>query len=178
MRQALLLAPLAFGSTAALALPSTPSLGLAEGHCATPETRPSFLVTVLGLKDRTGRLRLELYPDNDSDFLADDNQLVAAHKTFARVDEAVPPSGPMTLCIRVPQPGWYTLSLLHDHNGDRKFTLSTDGIGFPNNPKLGWSKPKAAAARALARNGPTALQIRLNYRRGLFSFGPISRGVS
>ena len=178
MKRALLIAPVALGSSVALALPSTPSLGLAEGRCPTPASGPSFLVSVRGIKDRSGRLRLELYPDNDRDFLADDNQLVAAHKAFARVDEPVPASGPVTLCIRAPRSGWYTLSLLHDRNGDRKFTLSTDGIGFPNNPKLGWSKPKAVLARALARNGPVPLQIRLNYRRGLFSFGPITRGES
>lgn len=132
------------------------------------------MVTVLGLKDRTGRLRLELYPNNDRDFLADDNELVAAHKVFRRVDEAVPPSGPVTLCIRAPRSGYYTLSLLHDRNGDHKFTISSDGVGFPNNPKLGWSRPKAAEALAFARNGPTPLQIRLNYRRGLLSFGPIA----
>ncbi|CAM3196373.1 DUF2141 domain-containing protein [Sphingomonas antarctica] len=174
MKAAAFLVPVALSGTAALALPSTPALGLAEGHCAPAETGPSFLVTVLGLKDRTGRLRLELYPDNDQDFLADDNMLVAAHKAFARVDVAVPPSGPVSLCIRAPRTGYYALSLLHDRNGDHKFTLSTDGVGFPNNPPIGWSRPKAAVARVMARTGPTPLQIRMNYRRGLFSFGPIA----
>jgi uncharacterized protein (DUF2141 family) len=169
----LLLVP-ALISSAALALPSSPQLGIAEGRCAPGERGPSFVVAVQGLKDRQGRLRLEVYPDNDPDFLADDNLLVAAHKVFRRVDEAVPQSGLVSLCIRVPQSGTYSLALLHDRNGDRKFTLSTDGIGFPGNPKLGWSQPKAAMARATARSGPTPLQIRLNYRRGLFSFGPIS----
>ena len=174
MRRAAFLAPVALSASAALALPSAPALGVAEGRCASREAGPAFVVTVLGLRDRSGRLRLELYPDNDRDFLADDNELVAAHKTFRRVDEAVPPSGNVVLCIRAPSSGFYTLSLLHDRNGDHKFTLSTDGVGFPNNPSIGWSRPKAAVARAFARPGPTPLQIRLNYRRGLFSFAPVS----
>jgi uncharacterized protein (DUF2141 family) len=172
--RAALLVHVALIGTAALALPSAPALGLAEGRCAPTELGPAFIVTVLGLKDRTGRLRLELYPDNDRDFLADDNELVAAHKAFSRVDEAVPPSGPVILCIRAPRSGYYTLSLLHDRNSDHKFTISSDGIGFPNNPKLGWSRPKAAVARAFVRGAPTSLQIRLNYRRGLLSFAPTS----
>lgn len=174
MTRALLLVPILLGSGTAWALPSSPQLGLAEGRCAPGETGPSFIVSVVGLKDRSGRIRLEVYPDNDKDFLADDNVLVAAHKTFARVEEALPASGPVSLCIRVPRSGTYSLSLLHDRNGDHKFNLTTDGVGFANNPKLGLSQPKAAAVRAFARSGPTPLRIVLNYRRGLFSFGPIA----
>ena len=174
MRRVLLLAAMLLGAGAASALTSSPQLGIAEGRCASGESGPSFLVGVIGLKDRTGRLRLEVYPDNDRDFLADDNVLIVARKTFARVEEPVPPSGSVSLCIRVPHAGPYSVALIHDRNGDRKFTVSTDGVGFAGNPKIGWSQPKAAAARAYARDRPTPLQIRLNYRRGLFAFGPVA----
>jgi uncharacterized protein (DUF2141 family) len=40
------------------------------------------MVEVAGLKDRTGKLKLEVYPDNDADFLMDDNVLVYQGKTF------------------------------------------------------------------------------------------------
>jgi uncharacterized protein (DUF2141 family) len=168
---ALLLATL----LAAPGIPSTPDLGMAEGRCRTPETGPSFVVSVAGLKDRRGLLKLEVYPDNDDDFLADDNELIAAGKVFRRVEAPVPRSGPVSLCIRVPGPGRYAVSLLHDRDGNRKFGLSTDGIGFAGNPKLGWSKPHADAASADAGNGPTAITIVMNYRHGLLSFGPIKR---
>jgi len=49
-------------------------------------------------------------------------------------------------------------------------------VGFPNNPRLGLSKPKAAATRFQTGPGLTAISIRLNYRRGLFSFGPLRDG--
>lgn len=154
-------------------LPSTPDLGIAAGLCRPGEAGPAFEVEVEGLKDRQGVLKLELYPDDDADFLADDNVLVSAGKPFARVVAPLPPAGPVRLCIRVPRPGSYALSLLHDRNMNRKFDLSGDGIGFSANPRLGWSKPAAAAVRVTADAGRTLLRIRLNYRRGLFSVGPI-----
>lgn len=158
---------------AAAAIPSMPDLGKAEGQCRPNESGPAFLVEVNGLKDRSGRLKLELYPSNDKDFLADDNILVAAGKTFRRVETAMPATGPVTLCIRAPAPGAYALSLLHDRDANRKFALSVDGIGFAGNPKLGLSKPAASKASATVRSGVARIAITLNYRKGLFSFGPL-----
>lgn len=155
-------------------IPSTPDLGMAAGRCAPDETGPAFFVSVHGLKDRRGNLKLELYPANDDDFLEDDNILVSQGKVFARVEEPVPGDGDVTICIRAPGPGTYALVLLHDRNADRKFSLSSDGVGFPGNPELGLSKPKAAAVSATVGDGPARLDIVLNYRRGLFSFGPLN----
>jgi uncharacterized protein (DUF2141 family) len=154
-------------------LPSSADLGKAEAQCRPAETGPAVLVLVTGLKDRQGRLKAELYPANDDDFLADDNVLIMAGKTFRRVEVPVPPSGPVQLCLRIPGPGSYALSLLHDRDSNRKFGLSSDGIGFSNNPRLGLSKPRADAVRFGAGPGLTTVTIRMNYRRGLFSFGPI-----
>lgn len=152
---------------AAATLASTPDLGVAVGRCRSPETGPSFLVEVIGLRDRAGRLKLELYPADDQDFLADDNVLVAADKPFARVEAAIPAEGPVQLCIRAPRAGRYALSLLHDRNSDRKFQLSSDGIGFSDNPHLGWGKPAAARASADVGDAPKHISIVLNYRHGL-----------
>lgn len=148
-------------------LASSPDLGVAAGRCRAPETGPAFLVDVTGLKDRTGRLKLELYPANDADFLADDNLLIAAGKAFARVDLPTPAEGPIQLCIRAPCAGRYALSLLHDRNADRKFELSTDGIGFSNNPRLGWSKPDADRVAVDLGDAPRRISIVMNYRHGL-----------
>jgi uncharacterized protein (DUF2141 family) len=139
-------------------------LGKAAGRCRANEPGPAALA---------GLLRAELYPANDDDFLNDDKILVRQAKTFGRVEIAVPPSGPVELCIRLPGPGTYTLSLLHDRDSNRKFGLSSDGIGFPGNPRLGLSKPKAAAVAFAAGAGITILPVRLNYRQGLFSFRPL-----
>lgn len=165
---------LALAPSVALAqVESNPNLGKAEGQCRAGEAGPAVLVTAVGLKDRRGVLRAELYPDNDKDFLQDDNILINEGKTFRRVEMPVPASGAVTLCIRTPGPGGYTLSLLHDRDANRKFGLSTDGVGFPGNPRLGLSKPKAAVARFQTGPGLTPISIRLNYRKGLLSFGPL-----
>lgn len=153
--------------TIAASLASSPELGMAAGRCRTPENGPAFLVDVSGLKDRAGRLKLELYPADDTDFLADDNILVSQGKPFARVEVPTPPDGTVQLCIRAPRAGRYALSLLHDRNSDRKFQLSTDGIGFSNNPRLGWSKPDADRVAIDVGDEPRRVDIVLNYRHGL-----------
>lgn len=152
---------------AAAPLPSTPDLGKAEGRCRPGEDGAAFLVDVTGLKDRRGRLKLEVYPANDKDFLADDNKLVAAGKVFRRIEQAVPPTGTPRLCVRVPGPGTYAVVVLHDRDSNRKFGWRVDGIGFAANPRLGLGKPKAARASARAGASPTPLVIVLNYQRGL-----------
>jgi hypothetical protein len=57
-------------------------LGKAAGRCRSNEAGPAALVAVMGLKDRAGLLRAELYPANDADFLNDDKILVREGKTF------------------------------------------------------------------------------------------------
>ncbi|WP_200844802.1 MULTISPECIES: DUF2141 domain-containing protein [unclassified Novosphingobium] len=152
---------------AAASVASTPDLGKAEARCRPGESGSAFIVEVEGLKDRTGNLKLEIYPANDRDFLADDNKLIGEGKTFRRVELPVPASGPVRLCVRVPGPGTYAVSLLHDRDEDRKFNWKVDGIGFAGNPRLFLGKPRAVNAAASAGGAPTRLSIVLNYRRGL-----------
>lgn len=159
---------------AALAGPHQ-EFGKAEGRCRTNEVGPALLVSAIGLKDRAGDLKLEVYPANDKDFLQDDRILIAQGKIFRRVEQALPASGPPMLCVRVPAAGRYAVSLLHDRDANHKFNLSGDGIGFAGNPKLAWSKPKAAASSIVAGPGLTQVPIVVNYRQGLLSFAPLDR---
>lgn len=149
------------------AIPSTPDLGKAEGRCRAGEPGPAFIVTVAGLRDRTGRLKLEVYPATDEDFLADDNILVAAGKTFRRVEVPLPASGPAELCVRVPRAGRYAVVVLHDRNSDRRFNWRVDGIGFAGNPRLGLSQPDVDEASAVASSERTGVTVVMNYLRGL-----------
>ena len=149
-------------------LPSTPDLGIAEGRCRTNESGPAFLVRAVGLKDRQGQLKLEVYPANDDDFLADDNLLVAAGKTFRRVVvDTIPNRRTVEICVRVPRAGRYAVTLLHDRDENRRFGWRVDGVGFAGNPRLGFSQPHASDASATAGSSPTRIDIVLNYRRGL-----------
>lgn len=160
-------------SVAALALmqqaliPSTPDLGQAEGRCRANETGPAFIVNVAGLRDRRGQLKLEVYPENEDDFLEDDNILISAGKTFRRVVVPVPATGNPQLCVRLPSAGRYSVVLLHDRNSDRRFNWRGDGIGFAGNPRLGLSQPDADEASAAAGSGRTHITIVMNYLRGL-----------
>ena len=152
---------------------SLTELGKAGAQCSANEQGPSVRIEVAGLKDRRGLLKLELYPPDDHDFLGDDAEIVRAGKPFRRVEIPVPQAGPVWICIRAPGPGTYALSLLHDRDANHKFGLSVDGVGFPGNPRLGFSKPRAAAASLRVGNGPSVTRVVMNYRHGLFSFGPL-----
>lgn len=134
---------------------------------------PAIRVAVDGLKDRTGELKLELFPANDADFLKDDRDLIKEGKFFRRVRLPTPPSGPIVLCIRVPTPGPYALLFTHNRDGKNKFNLWQDGAGFPSNVRLGRSRPKLAMARIVVPEGVVSVDIRAQYLRGLGGFGPI-----
>ncbi len=146
---------------------SSPELGKAEGRCRVNEPGPALLVDVTGLKDRKGLIKLEVYPANDDDFLADDDDLVNAGKTFRRVEQPLNAAGPVTLCVRVPGPGTYSIVVLHDRDANHKFGWWGDGVGFAGNPRLGWHKPSAEATRITTGSGITRTTIVMNYRHGL-----------
>ena len=154
-------------------VPSSPSLGIAEGRCRPNEPGPALLVNVTGLRDRQGRIKLEVYPSNNQDFLADDNVLINAGKTFRRVDLPLPAQGPVRLCVRVPAPGAYSLLVLHDRDGNRRFGLSGDGIGFGGNQRLRYARTSAAETRIVAGPRITVIDVVINYRRGL-SYRPLN----
>jgi uncharacterized protein (DUF2141 family) len=150
----------------------TPTAAETIGGCTISTTSPTLIITVVGLKDRNGRLRAELYPDNDTDFLADNDLLVKQGKPFRRVDLELPKTTGTTLCMNTPPPGIYAFSVLHDRNLNLKFDVFGDGVGFAGNPPLGRAKPRAAQARIHLVPGANRLTIRLNYLRG-FSFSPL-----
>jgi len=137
-------------------------------------TGPAVRVNVIGLKDRTGRLKLELYPGNEDDFLKDDRDLKKEGKFFRRVWVDTPPEGNVVLCIRAPRPGRYALFFTHDRDGKNKFNIWKDGAGFPSNEKLGRSRPRLRQSLVDIGNGVTNTTIQVQYLRGIFAgFGPI-----
>lgn len=134
---------------------------------------PAIRVDVAGLKDRTGRLKLELYPATDGDFLKDDRDLLREGKTFRRVWAPTPASGAVALCMRVPAPGRYALLLTHDRDGRNKFNFWRDGAGFVGADRLGRGRPKLAQAVIDVGPGVTTATIRTQYLRGLSGFAPL-----
>ncbi len=150
-------------------------LGSDAAACS-PGGGPAILAEIGGLKDRKGRLKLELYPADEADFLADDRDLIAAGKTFRRVWTAIPASGAVAICIRVPHPGRYALFVTHDRDGKNKFNFFADGAGFPGPGKLGMSRPKVT--RALVDVGPGTAEraVQMQYFHGLGGFSPSKGG--
>jgi len=137
---------------------------------------PAILAEVTGLKDRKGRIKLELYPATQEDFLKDDTALAAQGKTFRRVWAPLPASGQVLVCIRVPRPGRYALLVTHDRDGKNKFNFFQDGAGFPGPGKLGMSRPKLDQAVVDVAGGTVERAIRMQYLRGLGGFGPVKGG--
>jgi uncharacterized protein (DUF2141 family) len=147
-------------------------LGEDAGACA-PGHGPAIQAEISGLKDRSGRLKLELYPATEEDFLKDDRDLVKEGKTFRRIWANTPPSGAVVICIRVPAPGNYAVLFTHDRDGKNKFDFWTDGAGFASNQRLGRSRPKLRQAIVHVGNGVTTVNIRAQYLRGLGGFAPL-----
>jgi uncharacterized protein (DUF2141 family) len=170
-RSALLVATVLAATTAHGA--SAQVLGEDAAAC-TGGRGPAIQVEVSGLKDRAGRLKLELYPATEEDFLKDDRDLAKEGKTFRRVWANTPPSGAVVMCIRVPAPGTYALLFTHDRDGKNKFDFWSDGAGFPSNQRLGRSRPKLRQAIVNVGNGVTDVNIRAQYLRGLGGFGPLN----
>ncbi len=161
---------------AALALPiaahaATP-VGTDAAACAAGKG-PAVLVNLSGLKDRAGRMKLELYPATEADWLEHRKTLQAAGKTFRRVWADVPANGAVAMCIKVPEPGRYGLVFTHDRDGKNKFSIWKDGAGVPSNRKLGRSKPKLADGIVDVGTGVKRIDITVQYLHGIFGgFGP------
>jgi uncharacterized protein (DUF2141 family) len=134
---------------------------------------PAIQANIVGLKDRAGEVKLEIYPANENDFLRDDYLLVQEHKTFRRVTARTPQSGPVAMCIKVPAPGRYALLFTHNRDGKSKFDFWSDGAGFPSNLRMGRSKPKLNQAIIDVGPGITTTNIRAQYLRGFSGFGPM-----
>ncbi|WP_448659060.1 DUF2141 domain-containing protein [Sphingomonas sp. CJ99] len=170
------LAALGLAASAALmagtAAAAPSPLGSDASACVNGET--AIQVNIAGLKDRTGRLKLELWPANDEDFLKDDKVLRAEGKFFRRVWADMPASGQVSMCIKAPAPGRYALLFTHDRDGKNKFNFWRDGAGFVSDQKLGRSKPKLAQATVTVGRGTTVVTIRAQYMRGLSGFGPVA----
>lgn len=172
-----LLLLLAAAAAAMTGRPAAAQPGILGGDAAacTAGQGPAIQAEIFGLKDRAGELKLELYPDDEKDFLKDDRDLLAQGKLFRRVRAPTPSSGAVALCIRVPRPGRYALLFTHNRDGKNKFSFWSDGAGFPSNNKLGRSRPKVTQAEITVGEGVTVTRIRAQYLRGLGGFGPIGK---
>lgn len=113
----------------ALTIPSytATAQALGPGSAVCAANGSAVQVNIVGLKARTGTVRVNLYANNSKTFLE-------KGKYLQRVEVAVPKSGDVSVCLPV-KPGTYAVSVRHDRNGNRKGDMS-DGGGFSGNPKM------------------------------------------
>lgn len=127
--------------------------------CAPGSSGTAALVTVTGFKDRSGNLRVAVYPATDEDFLE-------PGRYVQRLDTPMTASGDMTVCAPVSSSGRYIVVALHDRDANGKMNPFKDGVGLSRNPRLGLSKPKIEVVQVELK-GVTPIAIELNYMRGL-----------
>lgn len=160
----------------AITLPARAQL-VAGDAAACRDGTPAILVEIVGLKDRSGELRAELYPDTDPEFLGDDKKLEREGKTFRRVAFPPPPSGHALACIAAPHPGRYSLAVIHSRDNVKKFNYHRDGIAFPGDPHLFFGKPPASKAWVSVARGVTRISVHLQYYDGFIGIGPVRHPV-
>ncbi len=138
--------------------------------CAEGAHGPAARVLITGFKDRAGEVRVQLYADNDEDFLGRPSVIVAAGRLFKRVIVKTTAKGPVEACLPLPKAGKYSMIVFHDRDGDGDVNFMRDGAGLPGNPRLKFlRKPSAAQATFSAGDGVTDVPITLNYLTSLFS---------
>jgi uncharacterized protein (DUF2141 family) len=119
---------------------------------------PAVLVSVRGVKESTGKVRVQAYPATGSAWLAKGRWL-------SRVESRAN-AGNMTFCVPVPAEGRYGIAVRHDRNANGKTDISKDGGGFSNNPSiniLNLGKPSVGKVAFQAGPGVTRIAINLRY---------------
>ncbi len=119
---------------------------------------PAVLVSVRGVKETAGRIRVQSYPATGSAWLAKGRWL---HRVETRAN-----AGNMSFCVPVPAEGKYGIAVRHDRNANGKTDISQDGGGFSNNPSiniLNLGKPAVSKVAFQAGPGVTRISINLRY---------------
>lgn len=140
-------------------------------RCAGNVAEPAMLVHIVGFKARTGTIRVQSYGGDPDHFFDKGTYL-------KRVDLRVPAAGPLDVCMPVPAPGTYAISVRHDLDGSGKRDRG-DGGGLSGNPHLSLfdllfkRKPDPASVSVPVAHGVRTVPIVLNYLSGT-SFRPVA----
>ena len=119
---------------------------------------PAVLVSVRGVKEATGRIRVQSYPATNGAWLAKGRWI---NRIESRAN-----AGTMSFCVPVPAAGNYGIAVRHDRNANGKTDISQDGGGFSNNPSiniLNLGKPSVSKVSFYAGTGVTKITINLRY---------------
>lgn len=116
-------------------------------------------ITVEGVKQSSGVLRVQLYRGTKDDWLQ-------KGRWINRI-EMPARAGTMTVCMPAPAAGTYAIAVRHDINGNGKTDLSTDGGGMSNNPNINifnLGRPSHTRTAFTMNNGVHPITITMRYR--------------
>ncbi len=134
--------------------------GLDALAAACAQSPDEIVVRISNLRNGSGNVVVELYPDDPPNFL----------KGRARIDRAWLPAaqGSVDVCLTAPAPGTYAVAVYHDENANVKFDknwigLPVEGYGVSNNPTIFLGPPAFDEAKFEAREGPTIVPVEVRY---------------
>lgn len=118
----------------------------------------AVLVTVNGVKNSTGKVRVQLYPATKAAWL----------KKGGWINRIEVPAtkGSMKVCVPVPKAGNYGIAVRHDINSNGKTDVSTDGGGMSNNPSINvfnLGKPSVSKVSFPVGSGLKSITITMKY---------------
>ncbi|PZU09251.1 DUF2141 domain-containing protein [Sphingomonas sp.] len=156
-------AALCAGSVVAPVAATAAIVGPHAADCAPGSEKQAMLVHVLGLKSRTGMIRLQSYGGDPKTYF-DKGAYIE------RIELPTPTSGSMEVCMPVPRAGTYAVSIRHDVNGSGKSDMS-DGGGFSGNPSFSlmdviFKRRPSPASVEVKVAGVTKVPVVLNYVQG------------
>jgi len=150
----------------ALALATVPgnafaAMGPDAAACRAGAAGPAVLVSVDGFQQRSGNVRVNVYGSDRAKFLA-------RGQYIRQINLPVTRTGPMQICVALPQAGRYAVAVRHDQDGNGRSGWS-DGGGFSRNPSLSLMNLRPSFDNVVINVGPrpTPVSVVLNYRYGL-----------
>lgn len=165
--------PTLLGVTALAGLLAAPA-ALAQTDGCGPATPNAVRGEIVGLKDRTGRVLVELFAPTDDGFLKGDTRSQEHPTALRRLWITPPASGPVTLCLPAPAAGRYALLVTHDRDGTQKFSVGKDGLALPGNTHLGRHRPQLVETLISVDAASRPVTLRMQYLKGLAGFAPAS----
>ncbi|MEM7779644.1 MAG: DUF2141 domain-containing protein [Pseudomonadota bacterium] len=174
MKSAGTISALGVGAAAFLALgtaaPSAPAQAQATSNsdyrniiannmraCA-PGAGPAIRVRINGVKNASGRVRVQVYNGTRADWLE-------SGRWLNRI-ELPARAGRMTVCLPVPSSGDYAVAVRHDVNGNNETDIRTDGGAMSNNPSINifnLGKPGIDKTRFSVGEGVSSIAITMKY---------------
>jgi len=134
----------------------------AEPDCKGQQGEVRLFVVIENIRSHDGLISVTVYPDEPQRFLKRGGPIRGLSGVTASAGLPV-----TRMCLWLPSPGAYAISVYHDANGNHEFDqnfigLPTEGFGFSNNPTLLVGPPSFETARFLIK-GDSTITIRLRY---------------